>query len=268
MTDQAAEPQASPPTTRRHRARVQTPPEPVAQEKPPESAQGKPEPGQASTGVQLEFLAGVANSATRIVQKASSILEEELAVGIGATQRIERKLIDVNKIRADDPQEVIMRFRRDAHDVVDILIDLVNVATNALDDISQRVVKIGIGGTTGEKKAPGGGTGSSGIPSLAVPTPVKAGTSIDIPMTLENASSKPTEAFYLLSSDLINPSGERIKAQQISFKPDKLVIEPQNSTIVTIRVSVPEQTPPGVYSGLLQATRLEQLRAVLSIQIE
>ena len=262
MTDQATQPQTKPPAARRRAARTQPPPP----EKPPEPAQ--PQPAPASTNAQRDFLTGVANSATQIVQKASSILEEEIALGIGATQRIERKLVDVDKIRAENPQEVIMRFRHDAHEVVDILIDLVNVATNALDDISKRVINIGIGNTPSEEKEQSGGSGGSGIPSLTVPTPVKAGTSIDIPMTLENASSKATEAFNLLSSDLINPGGERIAAQQISFVPDKLTLEPQKSTVVTVRVSVPVQTPPGVYSGLLQATRLEQLRAVLSIQID
>ncbi len=59
-----------------------------------------------------------------------SVLEEELAAGINTTQKHEKKVVDVDKLRAGDPQEVIQRFRRDAHDVVDILLDLVNVATN------------------------------------------------------------------------------------------------------------------------------------------
>ena len=87
-------------------------------------------------------------------------------------------------------------------------------------------------------------------------------------MTLENESSKPTDVFYLLSSDLVNPNGDRIAAGQVSFVPEKMVIEPQKSAVITVTVHVPDSTPPGTYSGLLQATKLEQLRAVLSIQIE
>jgi hypothetical protein len=33
-------------------------------------------------------------------------------------------------------------------------------------------------------------------------------------------------------------------------------------------VQVPANTRPGLYSGLLQASKLEQLRAVLTLQIE
>ncbi len=46
------------------------------------------------------------------------------------------------------------------------------------------------------------------------------------------------------------------------------MIEPEKSAVITVTVRVPANAPPGTYSGLLQATKLEQLRAVLSIQIE
>ena len=245
-----------------------TPPEQAPANPQPQSAPGRPAP-------QLDVLAGVmgaAGSTVRIVQKAVSVLEEELAAGINTTQKLEQKVVDVDKLRSADPQEVIQRFRRDAHDVVDILLDLVNVATNSLDQLTQRVIRIGVSESrSGAAPSPAGGGGGGaggGIPSLVVSTPVKPGAAVEIPMTLENESSKPTDVFYLLSSDLVNPNGDRIAAQQVSFVPEKMVIEPQKSAVITVTVRVPESTPPGTYSGLLQATKLEQLRAVLSIQIE
>jgi uncharacterized membrane protein len=107
-----------------------------------------------------------------------------------------------------------------------------------------------------------------GIPTLTVPTPVKAGGEVQIPMTLENESERQTETFNLLSSDLVNAEGERIAANQISFSPEQMLLEPHRSATVTVTVHVPENAKPGLYSGLLQASRLEQLRAVLSLQIE
>jgi uncharacterized membrane protein len=109
---------------------------------------------------------------------------------------------------------------------------------------------------------------NAGIPSLTVPTPVKAGGEVQIPMTLENESSQETEAFNLLSSDLVNSDGERIAAGQIKFTPERMVLEAHKSATVTVMVQVPANTRPGLYSGLLQASKLEQLRAVLTIQIE
>ena len=248
-------------------------PEPVKPDPPP-TAEPQSQPAPGGSAPQLDVLAGVmgaAGSTVRIVQKAVSVLEEELAAGINTTQKLEKKVVDVDKLRAGDPQEVIQRFRRDAHDVVDILLDLVNVATNSLDQLTQRVIRIGVSeARTDPASSPSGaGAGAGGgIPSLAVSTPVKPGGAVEIPMTLENESSKPTDVFYLLSSDLVNPNGDRIPAHQVSFVPEKMVIEPQKSAVITVTVRVPDSTPPGTYSGLLQATKLEQLRAVLSIQIE
>ena len=268
----------------RQRAQRAAKPAPETNDPVPPPAQPQSQP-QSAPGASVDMLAGVmgaAGSTVRIVQKAVSVLEEELAAGINTTRKLEQKMVDVDKLRSGDPQEVIQRFRRDAHDVVDILLDLVNVATNSLDQLTQRVIRIGIsevrsggasssptgGGASPSAGGSGGSSAGGGIPSLAVSTPVKPGGAVEIPMTLENESSKPTDVFYLLSSDLVNPNGDRISAGQVSFVPEKMIIEPQKSAVITVTVRVPESTPPGTYSGLLQATKLEQLRAVLSIQIE
>jgi len=253
MTDEVVEPAVTAPAKKAKRAR-----------QPKASA---PNAAAASTAAppagQRDLLIGMAAKTTLAVNRAASILEEELATGIGATQNIEQKLVDVETLRSADSREVVQRLRKDAHDVVDILVDLVKIATKALDGLSERALSIGWGSArpTGEKPA------ARAIPSLAVPTAVKPGERVEIPMTLENESNKPTEAFNFHSSDLVNPAGERISSQQISFSPEQLVIEPQQASVVTVIIRVPENATPGIYSGLLQASRLDQLRAVLSIQI-
>jgi hypothetical protein len=215
------------------------------------------------SAAQPTLVAGVASSAVRIVQKAVNVLEEELAIGINSTKNLEQKLVDVDQLRAS--QDIVQRFRRDAHDVVDILIDLVNVATNSLDQMTQRVIRV-VDGVDDRRMAYR--ASATGIPTLAVSTPLKAGEEATIPMTLENESSKPTDVINLFSSDLINSAGQRIDSRQITFTPEKIVIEPQKQALITVHVQVPAGTSPGIYSGLLQAAKLEQLRAVLSVSIE
>jgi predicted phage tail protein len=212
---------------------------------------------------QIDVLTGMAGTTSRIVNRAASILEEELAAGIGVTQNIEQRFVDVDKLRSAESQEVIQRFRKDAHDVVDILLDLMNVATNTLGNLSERAVSIGISQPRQPEKKQSDGS----VPALVVPATAKPGEVVEIPMALENASDKPTEAFFFHSSDLVNITGERIGAQQIAFSPEQLVIEPRTTTTVKVMVRVPEDVTPGIYSGLLQATRMDQLRAVLSIQV-
>lgn len=213
---------------------------------------------------QLDMLLGAAGKTSGIVQQAASILEEELAAGIIAAKRVEARFVDVGKLRESDPKEVMQRFRRDAHDVVDILLDLVNVATNSLGGLAQRVVTVRGNKDDTRKNA----AAALGTPSLTIPRPVKAGQSIEVPMTLENSSEAPTEALHFHSSDLISTDGARIPAQQVEFAPTDLVIAPHGSQIVKVTLTVPAGTPAGTYAGLLQASKMEQLRAVVTVQIE
>lgn len=222
---------------------------------PPESPAPAPAPGPAL---------GLAGRTSRIVHQAASILEEELAAGIVAAREVEKRFVDVQKVRGANSEEVMQRFRRDAHDVVDILIDMVAVATNAVGGLTQRVVTVG-----NVKRSEGGGAPASfGTPSLGVPHKVKAGESIEVPLSLENAGDTPTEALEFHSSDLVSSVGARIVAGQVSFAPRTLVIPARHAEVVKVTVSVPADTPPGTYAGLLQASKLEQLRAVMTVQIE
>lgn len=219
-------------------------------------------------GSQLDMLLGVAGTTSRIVQRAAFILEEEIASGIVAAQQVEKQFIDVEKLRSRDAEETLQRFRRDAHDVVDILLDLVNVATNSLSGLAQRAVTISANAVDAAASAgQPTSTPSGGIPALTIGRPVKAGERVEVPMRLENDSDRVTETFHFISSDLLNPSGQRIPAQEISFAPETISIEPHQSATITVAINVPEGAEAGVYSGLLQATRLDQLRAVVTLQV-
>jgi hypothetical protein len=228
---------------------------------PDSESEGQTSPPSAG---QTDLVAGLAGTTSRIVSKAASLLEEEIALGIRVTQDFEEKYVDTEQVRSKDAQGIIQRFRRDAHDVVDVLIDLVSVAADTVTGLTERGISIGIGD---KPRKPEKKEAAAVTPSLTYPSPVKPGDQVEIPMTLENESDKSTEAFSLHSSDLVNATGERISSKQISFSPEQLVIEPQQASVVTVTIRVPENAAPGVYSGLLQATYVDQLRAVLSIQI-
>src|SRR3989304_2040746 len=107
---------------------------------------------QPKRGEDINVLRGVAGATSRIVQQAASILEEEIAAGIVAAKRVEERLIDVQKLRNGQAEEIMKRFRRDAHDVVDILVDMVNLATNSLGGLAERVVKISGAQASGEER--------------------------------------------------------------------------------------------------------------------
>lgn len=211
------------------------------------------------------MLKELARTANDVVTRAVSILEEEIAVGVAAAKNVESRFVDVQTTRSGKPEEVLPRFRRDAHDAVDILMDLVGVATRTVDSLTQSAIRIG-----GEP-APGGrprSTAAATIPTLSPAQAAHAGTMAELSMSLENDGDSPTEQFAFHATDLVSPAGGRIAASQISFSPDSLVIPPHDRAQLVIKITIPEDVSAGVYTGVLQATRLSQLRAMVLVPIE
>jgi len=216
-----------------------------------------------ATGEREDALKNFAQTTSRLVKQAASILEEELAAGIGAAKQVEEKLFDVPKLRSGKPEEVMQRFRRDAHEAVDILMDVLQGAASALGGMAERAVKIRSGAAAPSERMEPGKTAT-----VELQQPVKGGQSAEVPLTLANDSDAATPEFSFFATDFVSASGERIPAASATFNPPSLVIAPHAAEKVTVTVRVPEGTPAGVYSGLLQANKLGQLRAVLILKVE
>jgi len=207
------------------------------------------------------FAGTVASTTARIVQQAAFILEEEIAAGVVAAKQVEGRFLNVSKLRSGDPDEVMHRFRRDAHEVLDILMDVANAATNSLGGLAQRAVTIRGGGARKPEAAREGST----IPTLVLP--IKAGASNEIAMSVENDGDSPIVEFTFHSTDFVDGRGNRLLAEQVTFSPGMMTLQPRTTERVTVAARVPLGTMPGTYSGLLQASRLEDLRAILLLQI-
>jgi len=213
------------------------------------------------TGVAQEVFSQIAKSTSRVVQQAAHILEEEVAAGIVAARQVEDKLFDTKDIRKESKEALFSRFRTDAHEVVDIFMDLVGVAAKYGTSLTQRMITFTVPGAKKEE-AP-----MSDVPKLEMPEPMKPGTETEVPMELENRSREVTDVFSMYCTDLISNQGNRIVAGNIVFSPQTIKIEPSKTEKVLVKVSVPKNTPAGSYSGLVQATNLDQLRAILIIKV-
>jgi hypothetical protein len=211
------------------------------------------------------MLKELAQSATNVVARAASILEEEIAAGVVAAKGIEGRFVDVRSAGAGKPEEVLPRFRRDAHDVVDIIMDLLNVATRTLSGLTQSVIRIS-GEPSPANKSPM--SRQAPVPTVSPAESAHAGMTAELSMSLENDGDTPTEEFAFYATDLVNPSGHRIAASHITFTPSTLIIPPHDRVRLSINIAVPESASVGIYTGMLQATRLSQLRAIILVPLE
>src|SRR4029079_6770499 len=166
---------------------------------PPSPPRTRPEPASTGSGpeitIESSMVKGLARSVSRIVSQASTILEEELAAGIGAAKDIEARFLNIAEMRSASRDELMSRYRNDAHDVVDIVLDLISVPTRSLNGLAQRI-------SIGESPA-----ATDGAPTIALPDDVPAGGSGTVPFSLENDGDAPTAEFEFQATDLVNADG-------------------------------------------------------------
>ena len=217
----------------------------------------------------LDGVGSATESATNLVQRAATILEEELAAGIVAARRVEGQFIDVKALHEPtDNGELLVRFRRDAHDVIDILVDLAASAADGLSGAARRAIRITASDEPQPRAAtPTGGASRDVIASLTVPEPVDPGGTAKVSMSVENDGAQPTGNFALVFSGLVNGTGAQIGPDRIEFSPKRLNLPAHGRKRVEVQVHVPADAPSGVYSGVLQATKLDHVRAVLVVTV-
>lgn len=135
------------------------------------------------------------------------------------------------------------RLRRGAHEFIEALLATVS------------------GGTP--KKA---GVADDQVPLLRSPSPVPAGQDARVQFGVANEEGTPSEV-TLYCTDFISDTGHEIPDLRVTVLPRRATIPAKGAADFEIRVAVPQQTPPGFYSGLIQAMGNRYVKAVLMIEV-
>ena len=120
------------------------------------------------------------------------------------------------------------------------------------------------GPTSGSDTA---GTVVEPAPVVAPPGPVAPGGTAQIRISLVNEDEQPAQIAFF-STDLVGSDGQHIPAARVSCQPGDLTLAPGVVGEVLVSVAIPQQTRCGVYSGLIRASKLDYLHAVLVVQVE
>jgi hypothetical protein len=239
-------------------------------EKKPEANQPgqKPEEfakdmAQKTYGDFLGAYKSFSETTSKVIQQAASVLESEVAAGVRIAQQTENKFPQIEKFRSEQPDQVMQRFRRDAHEVVDIFIDVVGATLQSVPNLSDpnflRVGKVTVKPVQVAQEQ---------HPIITAAQPVKAGGIAEIQISFENNRNVETEEFKLFSTDLISSAGVRLPAGLVKFTPEVLKIAPFQTLQATVTIAVPEETAPGTYSGLVLASNMSELRSEIVIKVE
>ena len=115
---------------------------------------------------------------------------------------------------------------------------------------------------TGEKGLPA----EDKVPQLQCEAPVQAGSEARAVLTVGNEEATPSDV-ALYCTNFIADSGYELPALRVAVSPRRAAIPANSEATFQIRIAVPQQTPAGIYSGLIQAMGTKYVKAVLSVEI-
>jgi acyl dehydratase len=149
---------------------------------------------------------------------------------------------DAGKSRAE-PGEVA----RDAvAEIGEAVTHVAHAAGSVLDAIGEAAGDA-LSGLVARRRS--GAPASAVVPELTPLHPVQAGDEVKTRVRLANGTDSATEAFALTATDLVSDTGDRIAAGAVSLSDDKRVVAANATDTVQVRVNVPADAKPGVYTG-------------------
>lgn len=204
------------------------------------------------------------NNAQRVLSSAVNVLEEEIAAGILAAKKIEKKVINVDDIR-NDPENLLNRIRKDTHEVVDLFLDGFIALSSQLKILSDNVA-----GQTGAAKTTDTTTEKKQKNSIIILQPDEAakpgGTAVAYMTLSDDEITKPVK-IKLQKNDLTGPFNEKIPLKNITIQPSSVVIMPGKTCEVAIHVKVPAACKPGQYTALFTDTNNTSVKAIINIEV-
>ncbi|WP_418603098.1 hypothetical protein [Hwangdonia sp.] len=209
----------------------------------------------------------VMNKAQSIVNSAVNVLEEEIAAGILAAKKIEKKLIDVDEIRSD-PDALMNRIRRDSHEVLDLVIDGFAAITAQMNEVIE-TLKNEKENQSKKKTKPKAASKkpSPDVIVLEPENPMKPGESVTLNLIMyEDTAGKPkTIAFR--KSDFIGSGNQKISLRSIIIQPKKTQLKPKEEKDISITINLPKNAVPGDYNAFITCINNPQIRVLIALKV-
>lgn len=105
------------------------------------------------------------------------------------------------------------------------------------------------------------------VPLLRCAAPVEPGGDGSAAVRVANDELTPSEV-TLYCTNLIGDSGYDIPPMRVTISPRTVTVPPKGEATFEVKIAVPQQTPPGTYSGLFQAMGTKYVKAVLSVEVK
>ncbi len=202
----------------------------------------------------IETQVGQVWDAAGLVPAAAGILDEEMAAGVLAAR-------DASGRRGSD---IPPPGYRSTLGNQPLLPDIYEILKAVAEMIPRLRDTFGSAPTAAHSASPN--HEEEGTTLLRAREPVHPGQSAKVCFKVQNDAAQPVR-FVAHCSDLVHASGERIPERQVEFEPSNIALTPDQSAEISVVVKVPLQSARGVFLGIVVASGLPYLRAVLEIEV-
>jgi hypothetical protein len=192
-----------------------------------------------------------------LVQSAASILDEEMELGAIAAKSLPQSSVNPTLPGLSEalPTNGLLK---DVHQFVDKFAEAIAQMPQPMGyDLPSPFVD-GISSSQDE---------CASVPILRSRQSIRAGEVGSLTFKLHN-DSETAASFILHCTDLLSESGGRIASQAVEFTPQNVQLKQDASIEVMLKLRVPPGSIPGIYSGLLIASELAYLQAVIRLTVE
>lgn len=226
-------------------------------------------------GIATDGLKGVIGNASKIVFKAAGILEEEIARGIIAARQIEEKYTDIPKIKAgksmqnQDVEQLLLRFRKDAHDIVDLILDFAVVAAANVEKLSGQIINIKEEG--GKEAAPPENPAPvappAQVPLIRATKSLAPGEQTVIPIELQNDNLLQPQDIEIVNTVFTSSEGLQMPQSILSFSPNPFTLAAGQKMTINCTITIPQNAQPGSYTSFVEGKGMQTLKATLMITV-
>lgn len=204
------------------------------------------------------------NNAQKVISSAVNVLEEEIAAGILAAKKIEKKVINVDEIR-DDSQNLMNRIRRDTHEALDIFLDALAALSKQIGMLTDTVSKEKENAT---KTTADTAKNANPLQVIEHEGSVKPGQKITLSLLLSDDTIKKPAKLDFKKSDFTGPGNQRIPSDNIQVKPSSFLLKPGEEKEISIQVGVPKNCKSGNYISLLAVNQMPAVKIILCFEVK
>lgn len=210
----------------------------------------------------------IVSNAQDIINSAVNVLEEEIAAGILAAKKIEKKVIDVDDVRQNQ-DELMNRIRRDTHEAVDLFIDALTAVTKHVSNLSSTLDKQQ-NGTPRQRAEPAESNGTASrnaISYLEADGPLKPGEYTSLSYIVSDAQADEPFDINIQKTEFTGPGRQFIYSRALSVNPSSFTLVPGGEIEISIEIKVPKNAIPGRYHAILTDSNGHEFRAVIGLEV-